>query len=154
VDLLHHLYERVPGLYEYGITPTTLSFLFKPPVQNSIAARNYKGIVNARKATRSNNFRPITEGTHFGRAEQNLITEFVHSFGQLLLSGDDMNIIQVGRSAVSRYHQNNKFYAEGQGPDYAVHDFPNAKYGIKLGGFMVRGGLNLVETPKAKYFPF
>ena len=44
-----------------------------------------------------------------------------------------MNIIQVGRPAVSRYHQINKFYAEGEGPDYAVHDFPNAAYGIKLG---------------------
>jgi hypothetical protein len=74
-----------------------------------------------------------------------VITEFLHSFGQLLISGDDMNIIQVGRPAVSRYHQTNKYYAEGEGPNYAVHDFPNAKYGIKLGGFMIRGGHSLTS---------
>ena len=88
---------------------------------------------------------------HYGRAEQGLITEFIHSFGQLNLSGDDMNIIQVGRPAVSRYHQISKFFAEGEGPDYAVHDFPNAAYGIKLGGFMVRGGHLLAEDGKARY---
>ena len=55
----------------------------------------------------------------------------------------------VGRPAVSRYHQISKFFAEGEGPDYAVHDFPNAAYGIKLGGFMVRGGQT--EDGKARY---
>ena len=62
-----------------------------------------------------------------------------------------MNIFQVGCPAVSRYHQISRFYPEGEGPDYAVHDFPNAAYGIKLGGFMVRGGHNLDTVPKAQY---
>ena len=125
----------------------TVHRLFKPPNVAATSASRYKGVINARKASRSNNYRPTSEGTHFGRAEQNLITEFVHSFGQLNLSGDDMNIIQVGRPAVSRYHQINKFFPEGEGPDFAVHDFPNAAYGIKLGGFMVRGGHCLMTRP-------
>jgi hypothetical protein len=130
----------------------TVHHLFKPPMRGTRAARKYHGAVNARRATRANNFRPTTEGTHFGRAEQGLITEFVQSFRQLNLSGDDMNIIQVGRPAVSRYHQICKFYAEGEGPDYAVHDFPNAAYGIRLGGFMVRGGHRMqAEEQKARY---
>ena len=83
----------------------------------------------------------MTEGTHFARAERKLVDEFIASWGQLNMSGDDMNIIQVGRPAVSRYHQIRGFYPTGEGPNYAVHDFPNAEYGIcKLGGFMVRGG--------------
>ena len=114
----------------------TVHRLFKPPVRGTHAAKRYHGVVNARRASRANNYRPTTEGTHYGRAEQGLITEFIYSFGQLNMSGNDMNIIQVGRPAVSRYHQINKFFAEGEGPDYAVHDFPNAAYGIKLGGFM------------------
>ena len=69
-----------------------------------------------------------------------MITEFMTSFGQINVSGDDMNIIQVGRPAVSRYHQIKQLYPEGQGPNFSVHDFPNAEYGIKLGGFMIRGG--------------
>ena len=129
----------------------TVHHLFKPPQAKTHAAADYYGVVNARSAARSNNFRPVTEGTHFGRAEQNLITEFIQSYSQLNLSGDDMNIIQLGRPAVSRYHQINKFFPEGEGPSFAVHDFPNTKYGIKLGGFMVRGGYELDGETKARY---
>ena len=49
-----------------------------------------------------------------------------------------MNIIQVGRPAVSRYHQIHKFDPVGEGPDFAVHDFPNAQYGIKFWGIYVQ----------------
>ncbi len=56
---------------------------------------------------------------------------------------DDMNIIQVGRPAVSRYHQIKGFFPPGETPNFAVHDFPNSEYGIKLGGFMIMGGQNL-----------
>ena len=97
-------------------------------------------MVNVRRGTKRNNYRPITEGTHFARAERKIIDEFFASYGQLIMSGDDMNIIQVGRPAVSRYHQGLGFYPVGEGPNFAVHDFPNAEYGIKLGGFMVVGG--------------
>ena len=128
----------------------TVHHLFKAPVRKTRVAKAFHGVVNARRATRANNFRPTTEGTH-DREEQGLITEFIHSFGQLNMSGDDMNIIQVGRPAVSKYHQISKFFAEGEGPDYAVHDFPNAAYGIKLGGFMIRGGHKLAEDGKARY---
>ena len=148
IDLLHHLYKHVPGLYEYGMSPSSLRYLFQPPNKSARGARVFKGLINARRATRSNKFRPVSEGTHFGRAEQNLITEFLHSYGQLNVSGDDMNIIQVGRPAVSRYHQIVKFYPADEGPEYAVHDFPNAKYGIKLGGFMIRGGGKVLRGEK------
>ena len=53
-----------------------------------------------------------------------------------------MNIIQVGRPAVSRYHQIHKFDPVGEGPDFAVHDFPNAKYGIKFRGIYVQEALS------------
>ena len=73
------------------------------------ASKRYRGLINARRATRSNNFRQDHPGFHFGRTEQGLITEFMTSFGQINVSGDDMNIIQVGRPAVSRYHQIKQF---------------------------------------------
>ena len=49
---------------------------------------------------------------------------------------------------MSRYHQISKFFAEGEGPDYAVHDFPKAAYGIKLGGFMIRGVISWQRMAK------
>ena len=61
-----------------------------------------------------------------------------------------MNIIQVGRPAVSRYHQIRGFYAKGHGPNFAVHDFPSALYDIKMGGFMIRGGFKSPGKPLAK----
>ena len=68
------------------------------------------------------------------QGQRKIIDEFFASYGQLIMSGDDMNIIQVGRPAVSRYHQVVGFYPVGEGPNFAVHDFPNAEYGIKLAG--------------------
>jgi hypothetical protein len=137
--LLLHLYKQIPKLYESGFDVRALHHVFAPPVASTRAAKKYTGIVDARRGTRRNNWREITEGTHFARAERKLVDEFFQSHGQLRLSGDDMNIIQVGRQAVSRYHQVKGFFPTGAGPNYEVHDFPNAEYGIKLGGFMVQG---------------
>jgi len=48
-----------------------------------------------------------------------------------------MNVIQVGRPAVSRYHNTRKLYMTDEGVDYEVHDWPTAELGLKLGGFMI-----------------
>lgn len=141
--LLNHLFGKVEGLYEHGLDVRTLHHLFHPPISNTREAARYKKLIDARKGTKRNNFRPVTAGTHYARSERKLIDEFMCSYGQLIISGDDMNIIQVGRPAVSRYHQIKGFFPLGQGPNFAVHDFPNSKYGIKLGGFMVRNNTTL-----------
>jgi hypothetical protein len=60
-----------------------------------------------------------------------------------------MNIIQVGRPAVLRYHQHRKFFLTNMGVNYDVHDFPTSQFGlmimIKLRGFM------LLEEEAAAY---
>jgi hypothetical protein len=94
-------------------------------------------LINARVAPKRNNARPISEGAHFARSQQKLLQEWHAFHGQTNVSGDDMNIIQVGRPAVSRYHQQRLFYMQGKSPDHDVHDFPTAELGLKLGGFMV-----------------
>ena len=141
-DDAQDLYKKDDGLYEHGFDVRTLHRLFVPPISSVRASAGYHGKINARRATRKNNWREVTEGTHFARAERRLVDEFMESQGQLRLSCDDMNIIQVGRSAVSRFHQMKTFFPVDSGPDYAVHDFPNSEYGIKLGGFMVQGTRN------------
>ena len=73
----------------------------------------------------------------FGRSENRKRREW-HSFWQQLNgSGDDMNIIQVGRAAVSRYHQQGRWYIVGEGPNHEIHDWPSPELGIKLGGYML-----------------
>ena len=66
--------------------------------------------------------------------------EWFASYGQLSVSSDNMNLIQVGRPAVSRYHQLQRWYLKNQGPDHQVHDLPTAHLGLKLGGFMIVPG--------------
>jgi hypothetical protein len=103
------------GLYAHGMDLRTVQHLFAPHDKKTTAARKYHTVVDARKGSKQNNYRDVTEGTRFGRSEQNLITEFMASFGQLNISGDDMNIIQVGSPAVSRYHQIKGFSLQGGG---------------------------------------
>jgi hypothetical protein len=78
----------------------------------------------------------MTALTHYGRSQQKIQQEWFAFHRQVNFTGDDMNIIQVGRPAVSRYHQQRKFFVEGAGPDHDVHDFPTSELGLKLGGFM------------------
>jgi hypothetical protein len=96
-------------------------------------------LVDARVARKRNDKRPVGDQTHFARAQQKLLKEWHADRAGVNFSGDDMNIIQVGRPAVSRYHNSKKFYPQNASPDYDVHDFPTAELGLKLGGFMIQG---------------
>lgn len=111
--------------------------LFVAPRKGTRASLAYHGLVSARVTPVKNDARAMTEEVHFVRAQQKLFQEWHHLYGQPVFSGDDMNIIQVGRPAVSRYHRNRSFFLEGHGPNFDVHDFALAELGVKLGGFMV-----------------
>jgi hypothetical protein len=86
----------------------------------------------------------MSVGVHFARAQQKTVSaELFTLCGQPCFSGNDMNITQVGRPAVSRYHQVKRFFPAGtrEGFNHAVYDFSVVELGIKLGGFMLRGGV-------------
>jgi hypothetical protein len=77
-------------------------------------------VINARIGKKTNNGRKINKATHYGRSQQKMMTELFPLFGQPNFSGDDMNIIQVGRPAVSRYHQTRRFFTDGLGYDACI----------------------------------
>ena len=120
-------------------------------MRGSGAARGYHGLINAKVAAKSNNWRKLGPAVHYGRAAQKMVKEFFSLHGQPNFSGDDMNIIQVGRSAVSRYHQTRRFFEEGLGYDQGTHDFPVSELGIKMGGFMLLGG-DPITRPRSRSF--
>ena len=136
-DALNHLCETIPGLYAAGLSRNTVAKVFKPPRKNTIAGRTYNGAVDARVQPKKNSARKLCRNTHTARAQLKLPQEWHAFHSQINISGDDMNTIQVGRPAVSRYHNSRKFYMTKEGVDYDVHDFPSAELGLKLGGFMV-----------------
>ena len=75
---------------------------FKPHNRGTLNGSAHYAIVNARVAKKSNSSRKMSEGTHFQRAQEKIVQEFFARHNQPNVSGDDMNIIQVGRPAVSR----------------------------------------------------
>ena len=68
-----------------------------------------------------------------------MLQEWFEHYGQLNSSGDDINIIQVGRPA-ARYHNHRRFHMIDEGVNYDVHDFPCGELGLKWGGFMALSG--------------
>ena len=101
------------------------------------AAKTYHAAVDVRVGSKRNDARKLTHDTHWARSGMKLLQEWTAFHGQINLTGDDMNIIQVGRPAVSRYHQHRKFFLTNMGVNYDVHDFPTSQFGLKLGGFML-----------------
>lgn len=111
--------------------------LFIAPKQGTRSAANCHGVVEARIDVKRNDKGATGRMVHFGRSENRKLREW-HSFWQQLNgSGDDMNIIQVGRPAVSRYHQQGRWYMVNEGPNHEIHDWPSSELGLKLGGFML-----------------
>ena len=135
-DARQHLLKHVPGMYAAGLSTKSVHHLFHTPRKGTREATKYHEQVHAKVAGVRNDARAITEEVHFARAQQKLFREFHALHGQPWYSRDDMNIIQVGRPAVSRYHRNRRFFMEGEGPNFEVHDWALAALGIKLGGFM------------------
>ena len=87
----------------------TTKRLFIVPKQGTKNAATYHGVVEARVDMKRNDSGATGRMVQFGRSENRKLREW-HSFWQQLNgSGDDMNIIQVGRAAVSRYHQQRRW---------------------------------------------
>ena len=53
-----------------------------------------------------------------------------------IYSCDDMNKINVGVNAVSRYHEIDRFFTTSNSPEYSDHDFPYPGYKIIVSGYM------------------
>ena len=135
-DAMWHLYKEIPGLYQTGFSSDTLARLFMAPNKQRKSAKLYHGVLEARVEIKRNDKGASGKMVHWARCENRLIREWHSSWGQCNISGDDMNIINVGRPAVSRYHHQGRWYLINEGPNHDIHDFPSAELGLKLGGYM------------------
>ena len=140
-DAREHLYQKVPGLYEYGLSDKSVHRLMVAPHKGRRAAKSHHAVVDCKVTKLRNDDREYTDLTHYGRANQKLLKEWHELYGQPRISGDDMNTLQVGRPIFSRYHRNRRFFRQGQGVNHTIHDFPSTEMNIKLGGFVVQACL-------------
>ena len=140
-DLKQHLLDTVPGLKDHGISVDTVHHLMVAPRKNSSHADRYKGLIDAKVAAKKNNYREGCENQHFLFARVNYREELCSKFHEeaCFYSSDDMNKLRMGPStAVSRYHQQNRFFMRNDMPNLWDHDFPHAGYLITTSGYQMQ----------------
>lgn len=121
-----HLFKTIPGLEEHGISRTTIHQLFVPPRKNTIAAKSYKSLVDAKVPCKRNAFRIENADQHFLFSRIAMRDQLIAMFHRqaVAYSCDDMNKLLVGVNAVSRYQQIRHFFMSDDCPNYSDHDFP------------------------------
>ena len=139
-DIQNHLLESIPGLKEQGgISLDTIHHLMVPPRKNSTRARRYKKLIDAKVPKKRNDYREENANQHFLFARVRYREEFAVKFQNeaAFYSSDDMNKIRMGPStAVSRYHQQFRFFLRTDSPNLCDHDFPHPGYLISPSGYM------------------
>lgn len=126
-DLRKHLLSVIPNLQESGLSRTTVHELMLPPRQKTRNSKRYKGVVTARVGVKRNDLpQHMHEDRHFCASQVKLAMEFgaKHADNVATVSADDMNKVNIGVPAVSRYHQLRHFFLSGDSPDLPDHDFP------------------------------
>ena len=139
-NLRQHLLDNVPGLKEHGLSRKTVHHLMMPPRAGTNAAKNYKGLIQARIPKKANNQIAFEhKDLHFCRSQAAMFSEAGEYFHDevIRISADDKNKVNVGTLAVSRYHQISRFFMTNDSPDYFDHDFPIPGYKITPSGYLV-----------------
>lgn len=140
-EIRRHLFRVIPGLKDSGISVDTVHRLMLPPRQGTSRAQQLKGLVSA-KVPKKRNDAVLHEHQdhHYCSSLVASVNELFEEFGELRVSCDDKNKINVGTPAVSHYHQISSFFMVGSSPNLPDHDFPYANSKIVPSGYLVMHG--------------
>lgn len=110
------------------------------PRKGTIAARRYKGLINARPYRIENDRHVVNENSHLCFATVNCYEELFVMFSEegQLFDCDNMNKTKMnGTTAVSRYHQPLSYFLSNDIPNIDDHDFPvGANYSATISGYL------------------
>lgn len=145
-DIRKHVLEQIPELK--NISRDAIHYLMAPPRKNSSRFPRYKMVVDAKVPGKRNQYREDRANQHFLFARVAYREEFVSKFKDecFFYSCDDMNKIKMGpATAVSRYHQQFRFFMIDNSPNVGDHDFPNPGYLVVCSGYqqLVEGSEDL-----------
>ena len=128
-----HLLENIPVLNEAGISRQTIHNIMVAPRAKTI---NSKARVPKKDNSGTFNEHP---DRHFCASQVKGAVEFGVKFQYetLLVSSANMNKVNVGVLAVSRYHQLQHFFPGNDLPVYPDHDFPSMNSKITPSGYLV-----------------
>ena len=132
-----HVFKTIPELVD--ISMKTIHRLMVPPRKGTISGQSHKSLVSARiPKTGRNDYRENHENQHFLFSRVAYREEFCSKFTDecTFFSCDDMAKIRMGpTTAVSRYHQERRFFEVGDEPNLPDHDTPNPGYLINCSGY-------------------
>ena len=80
--------------------------MFQAPRKNTVAARRYKGVINAKRGRNDNSYREEHQDSHclFARVAYRLELAAMFADETAVFSCDDMNKLKVGAAARSEEH--------------------------------------------------
>ena len=145
-DIKKHVLKQIPGLQI--ISRDAIHYLMAPPRKNATRSCRYKALVDAKVPGKRNQYREDSANQHFLFARVSYREQFVvkHENESCFYSCDDMNKIKMGPAiAVSRYHQQFRFFMRDDSPNYGDHDFPNPGYLLCCSGYqqLVKSDTNI-----------
>ena len=141
-EIRTHIIKHIPELKARGLSRTTVHELMVAPRKRARNAQRYRELVQSRVPGKDNSLRKAHEHGHYASAQVKYAKEFCQAFPEdtVHLSCDDMNKVNVGVLAVSRYHQVGRFFPLNDKPCYPDHDFPFKNSKIIPSGYMVLSG--------------
>ena len=136
-QIREHILQELPELMD--ISRSTVHYLMIPPRKGIVAAANYKCLVDARiPKTGRNDYRENHANQHFLVARVAYREECCSKFNKEcgFYSCDDMAKIRMGPiTAMSRYHQERRFFAKDDEPNLPDHDMPHPGYLLNCSGY-------------------
>ena len=104
-DVRRHILDTVPGLKQYGISLSTVRYLFNPVNRWRKHSSRYKSLVKCSVPKKDNSLRKDTKNAHYIHCRVAMRLEHASRFSEdyVVVSADAMNKVHVGTLAVSRY---------------------------------------------------
>ncbi|XP_063963637.1 uncharacterized protein LOC135156137 [Lytechinus pictus] len=138
-----HLFASVPGLKD-RFPQLGLKMIHRwmiAPNKRNNASSDYRGLIDAKVASKKNSSNAMREDTHYCRERAKNSLELLADLGEIsaAISMDNKNKVHIGEAtlAVDRRLQPGRFFPITDAPDYFDHDFPSPGYLITPAGYLV-----------------
>ena len=152
-EIRKHPLENVPGLAAHGISVDAVHHLTIGPRKNYFRFHRYMGLIDPKVPAKRNQYRESGKNQHFLFGRVGYREEFVvkHYKEANFYSCDNMNKLRMGpATAVSRYHQQFRFFMTNNGSNLNDHDFSNPGYLLVPSGYLLLMPKEISEDKKVQ----
>ena len=129
--------KQIPELK--SIDCRTIARLMMPPKANTLSAKLYKRLIEAKITRAENDLRIVDSDAHYTCAQASILREMMAWLGSecRVFSADEKCNLVIGEAGlVSRYHQNANVTPDKLVVSKFDHDFKYSKFLVSVSGFM------------------